>query len=258
MAQRARKEIPMSRIPSGNTTEIEAMLALLYPPKFDLRSAFEAALTPAGMPDDDDAGNGDEGEGDEGDDDGSSGDGSGSSGDGDDGKGVKDPDKKRLSEEAAKHRIAAKTAQKELDKANVRLKELEDKDKSEVDKLKSDLEAATKKLEQQLELNKKAAIKLAFYDCGAADLFRNPATALKLLDTDDIEIDDDGEVDSKEIKKRADALIKEEKYLAKNAEGEGAGDGNPPSGGTNNGRKGGKADLEKEALKKKFPALQHR
>lgn len=244
----------MSRKASGISATVQDIIDQLLPPKFDLRSAFDAALAPAGMPEgdggDDDGDGGDDGSGGDDKDD----DGTGGAGDGKDT--IKDPEKKRLSDEAAAHRVKAKEAQKELEKAQAKLKELEDKDKSELDKTKSDLEAANAKIAKLEAAQKTAAVKLAFFDSGAAALFKNPSTALKLLDLDGIEPDEDGEVDSKEIKKRADALVKEEKYLAKGSDDDKDDDGDkPPSGGTNNGKRGNKDDLNKDALAKKFPAL---
>lgn len=240
-----------SQVASGTQESLNDVLSQLFPPKFDLRSAFDAALAPAGMPEgdgeeDEDA---DDGSGD--DDTGSSGDGEGGSGSADD---VKDPDKKRLSDEAAKHRVAAKTEKDRADALAAKLKQFEDKDKTEFEKVQRDLEETKAELAKHREITKNQAVDLAFFKGGAAALFKNPATALKLLDVSDIAPDDEGNVDTAEIKKRADALLKAEPYLAKGDDSAGDDEGSP-SGGTNNGKRGNKGELDKEKLAKKFPAL---
>lgn len=243
----------MSRIASGISDNVRELINAKFPPKFDLRSAFIAALAPAGMPE------GDGGEGGEDDDDddveaGDQGGGTGGDGTGADDKGdVKDPEKKRLSDEAAANRVKAKNLQKELDAARAKIKEAEDKDKSELEKAQSDLKEAQAKADKLASNNAIISKRLAFYDSGAAALFKNPKTALKLLDVSDLEPDDDGEYDNDEVKKRAEALLKAEPYLAA-SEGDGKDDDTPASGDPNNKKKGDKAK-NAEALAKKFPAL---
>lgn len=231
--------------------------------RFDLRSAFDVLHTLAGMPDGEGEGEGNSGEGS-----GSGGDeGTGSSGAGDEGAGegtntddVKNPKLKALSDEAAQHRVKAKELQEALDRANTRLKEIDDKDKSELEKAQSDAAELKSKLETAQETVKEQAVKLAFFESGAAAQFRSPARALVLLrdDLKDITPDEDGKVDAKAIKEKADALLKSDPYLK--AEGgeeeEEGGDGSSetPSGRQTNGRRS-KSELDQEALKSKFPAL---
>ena len=256
----------MSREASGALSQevidsIASVIAFKWEDAFDLRSAFLPILNVSGMPDGDEDDDDDDGSG--GDDDGGSGDDGddGSSGDGDTNKGdIKDPDKKKLSDEAAKHRNAAKAEKQRADAAEKRLRELEDKDKSELEKAQRDAKEATARAEKAEAALAKQAHRIAFYEGGAAALFKNPATALRLLadDLKDIEPDDDGVVDPKAVKEAADALLKAEPYLGKGDDdgGSNKGDGQPSGRQTNGKSKTG--DLEKEKLASKFPALRAR
>lgn len=171
---------------------------------------------------------------------------------------VKDPDKKRLSDEAAKYRKERNDAKKELEAAQTRLRELDDASKSELEKAQRDLKEATEKLDTIESRDSVKARKLAFYESGASGLFKNPKHALQLLDLSDLNLNDEGEYDEAEVKKKADALLKESPYLGADSEGE---DG---AGGANNGGTGGEprnprrrkeSEAREAALRKKFPAL---
>jgi hypothetical protein len=182
----------MSRIASGKLNQLESMLSQLYQPKFDLRSAFDAALAPAGMPDgdgtedeelDDDAGAGD-GSGDAGGD-------AGGSGDGND-SGVKDPDKKKLSDEAAANRVKAKQEKDRADKAEAELRKIQDKDKSELEKAQRDLNEYKDKYEKASALVVEKAYDVEFALKHAAK-FNDPELALLALRKDtSIKVDEDG------------------------------------------------------------------
>lgn len=228
--------------------------------KFNLTDVF--AIFPVGMADDDEDGDegnddgSDDGDGDEGENASGAGEGDTDAGDGTDSKGSGRI--KKLSEEAKQHRLAKKAAEKQLADVQAKLKEFEDKDKSETEKLSGTVKELTEKNAKLEERANQQARKLAFYDSGAAKQFRNPATALKLLDLNDIEIDEDGEIDGDEIKKRAEALLKAEPYLAvsdSGDDGENSNDDLPdtPNVGGNKKKSGKKVD--NAALAKRFPAL---
>jgi hypothetical protein len=246
----------MSQTPAATTSEIVAIVDGIVN-SFDLRSAFH--LVPVGRPDGDededdelDSGSGAEAGGDEGEDV-TSGDGSQP---GDD---IKDPEKKRLHDEAAKHRMAARTAVLERDELAKKLKEYEDKDKSELEKAQRDLkdeQAARQALEAQVQT---LSVKLAFFESGAAAQFRNSETALRLLDLKDLKPNEEGEVDSKEIKARAEALGKEQPYLLKDEDDSGLGEGDgQASGRSTQGTRSSKKDLDRAKLAEKYPALRDR
>lgn len=233
------------------------------PITWDLRRAFDSAF-PLAADTSGDGGSGDSGSGNGGD----SGDGTGSEGDDgsgdtgagstDDDKDVKDPDKKKLSDEAAAHRNKAKAEKERADAAEAKLREYEDKNKSELEKAQRDAEEYKKKNEKLQATVSDQAVKLAFFESGSAALFKNATTGLRLLKEElgELKPDDEGNVDSKAIKAKAEALLKEQPYLA--ADGESAsgtgGDTGSPSGRANNGKKS-KEQVDFEALAKKYPAL---
>jgi hypothetical protein len=239
----------------------------ILPARYDLRFAFASAWPWAARPE----GEGGEGSGTgegtsgsgEGEGSGSSGDAGAGTGDDKEKEGVKDPDKKRLSDEAAQHRNRAKAAEKERDEALTKLRELEDKDKTESEKNKRDAEEAKAKAAKAEAKLKEQAVKLAFFDCGAAALFHDAGDALSLLEKmegfKDIKPDDEGVVEGKAIRTLADDLLKQKPYLAKR-EGDDQGSssgglgGDTASGRPNNSKKS-KDQVDYEALAKKFPAL---
>ena len=227
---------------------------------FDLRSAFAPILNVAAMPegdddDDDDADKGGSDGGDNNDDAGSS----GADADKDD---VKDPDKKKLSQEAAKHRNAAKAEKARADAAEARLKEIEDKDKSEVERLTGEvdtLKAENESLKASLNETKIENEFVLKY----ANKFADPEVARLFLEKkfgkeDGITVDDDGEVVG--MKEAVEALLKEKPKWAKGADDDDDGSSQQntqPSGRQTNG-KTKKDGLNSEALAKKFPALRGR
>lgn len=198
----------------------------------------------------DGSGGSDGGEGGEG---GEGGDGASGTGSNDD---IKDPDKKRLSDEAAAQRVRAKKAEEALQEAQKRLKEIDDADKSELEKAQSELAEAQQALAANETIIRDQAVRLAFFESGAAALFKNSVTARKLLDLSDLEVKD-GEVDAKVIKERAEALLKAEPYLAADGSGTDGSSGKSSGGEPNNGRRK-KDDASAEKLKGKYPALASR
>ena len=240
----------MSRNASGKNFELRTELARLLSNVCIEWDADE---------DDDDKDKGASGSGDGADDEGGEGE-SGASGT-DSGGGdstVKDPDKKKLADEAAKHRTTAKAERDRANAAEKKLRELEDKDKSELEKATRDLAEAQATNEKLQVTVTRQAVKLAFFESGAAAQFKNPAKALRLLDLDDLKPNEDGEMDVKEVKARAEALLKTDGYLAADGSNDG-GDGTP-GGSPNNGRRGKKADeaATRQKLAAKFPALASR
>lgn len=171
---------------------------------------------------------------------------------------IKDPDKKRLADEAAKHRTTAKAERDRANAAEKRLRELEDKDKSDLEKAQRDLTEAQAQVDKLTATVSAQAVRLAFFESGAGALFKNPAKALKLLDLDDLKPNEDGEIDAKEVKARADALLKTDGYLA--ADGSNDGGDDKPGGSPNNGRKnrGKDSEASRQKLVSKFPALASR
>lgn len=238
-----------------------AVKSLVGPPTMDLRAAFDSAFPLAADTDTSGSGGSDAGSGEGGA--GTAGDvGTGSAetgadaGEGDGSAVVTDPDKKRLSDEAAEWRRKLRE-QEESNKALAdKLRLFEDKDKSELEKAVRDAAEYKQKVDTLEAKLSSIVVKMAFFETGSAAMFRNAATGLQLLDLDGITVGEDGTVDSKAIKARAEALLKEQPYLA--AEGDGSGsagtDNGEASGRPNNGKKDS-SKVDYEALAKKFPAL---
>jgi hypothetical protein len=233
---------------------------------YDLRSAFTSLFT-VGRPDGDAEDNDEDDKDDQGNgDDGNEG-GTDASGEGaEDGAGIKDPDKKRLHDEAARYRNERNQLKQERDALAKQVREAEDKDKSKLEKAERDLKEAQDQIKQaQAELTE-AKRDLSFFKSGVSGQFRDPADALRFLDLDAIKVDDDGNIPVKDIKKAAEDLLKEKPYLARKSDDDddsgnddaGSESGQQASGRSTNGKKKSKDELNAEALAKKYPALQGR
>lgn len=238
----------MSRVASGKESLTDLLLRL-YPPIVDLRSAFDAALSPAGMPD----GEGDEEDDDDGSDDGDDdADSSGDDSSGGEADVIKDPEKKKLSDEAAKHRTRANAEKIRADKFEAELRKIQDKDKSELEKTQRDLEEAVKERDALKEEVRSMKVSVEF-SLKHASKFRDAEAALTLLERKgEFSVNDDGEVEG--MDSAVSALLKSKPYLAQ-SEGDVEDDKLPPSGDTNNGKRNKGEKLQREQLAKKFPAL---
>lgn len=221
-------------------------------------------------PSNDDGGAGGSGEGGsgggsegQGGDNGGNGDGSGGSGEGADGKdsGTDKSELEKLSERmrAADRRAAA---------AEAKLKELEEKDLSEQEKIAKRLPELEQAVSKLTEENKGLKAKVAFLGLDGFS-WHDPDVALSQVDLSEA-IDADGNVDKKALKKAAEELAKNKTFLVKSSADSGkGGDGKGGQGGTGNGGgqgssgsnvggsgKGGTGNgLDENALRQKYPAL---
>lgn len=253
---------------SGKASGFSPMI-IQDPDHYDLRSVFRAALARA-MDVGEDGGDSDDGGGDEGQGGGASGSGTenndtSNGGDGgasgfsgnDDGRDddIKDPRLKRVSEEAKARRLEAKAEKKRADDLAARLKEYEDKDKSELDKVTDDLAEARGSVEALSTENVELRLKVALFESGELDKFQDRADALRFLDTRDF-TDEDGEVDSKKLSQSVKKLLESKPYLGREGSNNSSSQssGNGASGSSHNGGKSSKAE-DATALAKKFPAL---
>jgi hypothetical protein len=180
-----------------------------------------------------------------------------SDGDGDDGDGDElDPKDKRireLSRENAKRRKRLKEAETAKVAAEAKVKEHEDKNKSDLEKATADLESANAKIAQLAESNKKNVIERAFLRQNKHK-WHDPETALKLVDMSDVTVDDEGSVDG--MKEAVDALAKEHAYLLKRDEDEEEEEGRPSGAAFGKNKKDSKGkQADREALLKKYPTL---
>ena len=167
-----------------------------------------------------------------------------------------DPKDKRireLSRENAKRRKRLREAETAKAAALAELKKHEDKDKSDLEKATSDLEAANAKIAALAESNKKSTIERAFLRHNKHK-WHDPETALKLVDMSDVTVDDEDKVEG--MKEAVDALAKEHPYLLKRDEDEEDGEGKPSGAAFGKNKKDDKGkQADREALLKKYPTL---
>lgn len=179
------------------------------------------------------------------------------------GSNITDPKDKRiheLSEESKQRRLKAKKLQKDLDDAQARLKEVEDKDKSELERLKGDHTTALEKLKKLEKQNKAGAIERAFLKNNKFK-WHSADAALKLVDLAEVEYDSE----TGEVTGMVDAvkqLAKDHPYLIDKGEdddsgsaGDGGKGGTPTGGSIGGSNKKGKRNAERARLEKRFPAL---
>jgi hypothetical protein len=121
------------------------------------------------------------------------------------------------SERAARARAdkAATTAAKERDDALAKLKEIEEQNKtaSEKERDKAVKEAEERVRKETLATANQKLVR-ASVRAAAAGKLANPEDAVRFLDMADIKVDDDGEVDDKQVTSAIDDLLKEKPYLA--------------------------------------------
>jgi hypothetical protein len=165
---------------------------------------------------------------------------------------AKDPRIKELSDENARRRNEAKRLAEELTKAQARLKEIDDADKSETERLNSKIIEQEKRIAELVGVNKELSIKNAFL-ADKKHAWRNPDSALKLLDLGEVDIDEDGKITGldKAIKKLADS----DSYLLEPPD-ENTGLPKQPSGDRTRQTPADKSTKKREDLIKRFPALQ--
>jgi hypothetical protein len=193
--------------------------------------------------------------------------GTGASGDGKpkDGEDGKDGDGEKADPAELKSALSRmKAADKRAAEAEKKLADLAKKDMDEKTRAETERDEAKKAVETATERLKKQAIQIEFLGNTKYE-WNNPKAALRLLDLDDVEIDDEGNVTG--LDKAVKALADSEPYLLKPKDGTEQGkNGNgkapagksgssPKSGGTQN----SKSDAEKRAeLEAKHPSLRGR
>lgn len=138
---------------------------------------------------------------------------------GDQGSGdLGDAGKKALEAERTRAKAAEKAhkaAMKELADARKRLADIDASSKSDTEKAieKAKAEAAESATKEAVSKANARVLK-AEIRAAAAGKLADPADALRLLDLDDFDVDEDGEVDAKAIAKALDELVKSKPYLA--------------------------------------------
>lgn len=187
---------------------------------------------------------------------------------GDDGKGDEGDDAKgddvnkdkkgdnetaELKRENAQRRTNEKLLKKQNDELAAKLKAIEDKDKSDLEKATGGLTEAQAKAEKLEADNKDLLIQNAFL-MDNKHTWANPKAALRLADLTDVEIDDDGVVTG--LAEALDKLAKSDPYLLKSKKDDDEEDDDDKGGPTGQpvGRKT-KGNPGRDKLLAKYPAL---
>lgn len=180
-----------------------------------------------------------------------------------------DDPKYRAVRQAKRYRLALRAAEKERDDLSTRLKALEDKDKPTDEVVKRDLEEARSKADKLAEKMRTQNIELAFFKSNTVD-WVDPADALRLIDLDDIEVDDDGTVDPKALRAALKDLAKRKPHLVKPVKPTESEDDDDDEDDeederprrsartTNTKRRGSRGSGNRAALEKQFPVLRGR
>lgn len=183
-------------------------------------------------------------------------------GDDEDDEDEDEDDEKDDKPDPAKLRDRMKAADRRASKAERELAELRRERKEREDSEKTDLERAqgrVKELETETAEKDKTItdlrVQLAFYSVNDVD-WVDPSDALAALDLSEVETDENGKINKKQLKKAIKALAADKPHWVK-SENDSSGQG--PSGSKMNGkRKGDEGKPDRAALEKDFPALRNR
>lgn len=180
---------------------------------------------------------------------GGEGDNGGNENDSDDG--AKNPRIKELSDENARRRNNEKRLEAELEAQRTKLKEFEDKDKSELERTSGERDELKTKLDQEVSTNRELRLTNAFLMTNTVT-WHDPAMALRSLNTTDV-VTKDGDIDEKALKTAIEKLAKEKPFLVKSDGGDGQHNG-PTGAPVGSGARGVK-QKDRAALEQKYPAL---
>jgi hypothetical protein len=164
----------------------------------------------------------------------------------------------RPERQAARYRVQLREAEKREAALAQRLKAIEDKDKAPDEIAERDKSEAERKAAALAEKNRSLTIENAFFKANDVN-WVDPADALRLVDLDDVEVDDDGTVDTKALRSALRDLAKRKPHLVKpkpRAEDDDSDDDQGSSAPRMNGRrKGAGKTPSREDLAKRFPVL---
>lgn len=219
------------------------------------RSGLAVAALRGSEPDDgtgDGNGNGDNGSSGSGDGGGSgdgNGDGGNNSDDGASTDGKDDPEKEAL----RKRMVAADRRASDLEK---RLKEFEDKDKTESQRLTDEVTNLKAQNEELQKALREAKVQNAFLTSNDYQ-WQDPDTALRLADLSEV-VDEDGEVDKKALKRALKDLADGKPFLVKTQEANGSNGSGQSGAGVGSGKKGGKQEFDENELLRRYSSLAQR
>jgi hypothetical protein len=170
--------------------------------------------------------------------------------------------KTRPERQAARYRVRAREAEAREKELQERLRKIEDNGKPSDEILKRDFDEAKSKLENLTSTNKNLTAQLAFFKSNTID-WADASDAFALAKTeglfDDV-IDEDGNVDTRELRRTLRDLAKRKPHLVKKAASGRDTDEDGPdtqSGSSMNGRRKGdrKQGADRTSLAKRFPVL---
>jgi hypothetical protein len=171
----------------------------------------------------------------------------------------------RPERQAARYRTQLRAEQAKNAELAERLKALEDKDKPADELSKRELDEAREKASRLEKQTREMTLELAFFKSNTVD-WVDPSDALRLVDLDEVDVDEDGTVDAKALRLALRDLAKRKPHLVKKAKTESDADEDEDqedeeprsrrSGSTMNSRRKGKGQVpSREQLAKKFPVL---
>lgn len=131
-----------------------------------------------------------------------------------------DDDEEKLTRperQAARYRTRLRQQEAENREMAARLKALEDKDKKPDEVVSRDLTETREKLEQVTKQNRSMTLELAFFKANVVD-WVDPSDALRLVDLEEVDVDDDGTVDVKALRRALRELAKSKPHLVKKTE----------------------------------------
>lgn len=181
-----------------------------------------------------------------------------------------DPRVARSARQAAKYRTQLREKEKQYADLEARLRDIENKGRKPEEVAGEELTAQRVKAEQLAARNRDLTLQNAFLASNVVD-WVDPEDALRLVDLEDVEIDDDGTVDRKALRAALRDLARRKPHLVKTkakpsgkADDEGDEDDDADQGSRrsaapmNGKRKGSRETTDRATLAKKFPALQRR
>jgi hypothetical protein len=179
--------------------------------------------------------------------------------DDDDDDDEKDDDDKKSStrpeRQAAKYRTELRAAQKELEDLRKAKRDREDSEKTDLQRAQDRVKELEKDVSTKDAELKDHRIQLAFFGVNEVD-WVDSSDALAALDLSDVEIDEDGKINKKQLRKAIKALAADKPHWVKSENDSSSG----ASGSKMNGRRKGDQENkpDRAALEKDFPALKNR
>lgn len=180
-----------------------------------------------------------------------------------------DDAKFKASRQAKRYRLKLRETESALEEVRKELRQIKNKDRKPDEVVSEELTETKEKLDRVTRANNEMRLELAFFKANDID-WVDPADALRLADLDDVDVDDDGNVDRKSLRRALRELAKRKPHLVKKSEARGQDDDDddedddePSSRQTApkmNGRRKGKEKekTSRDELAKRFPSLRQR